>query len=277
MKRMALPPNATTGQRISRVVLYAVTALVCLFLVLPILAIVPLSFSAGSFLHYPLPGLSTRWYAEFFTSQFWLPAIWNSLVVGIAATVLASALGTLAAIGLWRTRFPGRAAAIAFIASPMVVPEVVAAVGIYFAFAPAGLTNSYTGLILAHTALATPFVVITVLATLTGFDPTLLRAAGSLGASPVTAFFRVMLPLIMPGVVSGALFAFAISFDDVIMALFLAGPGQRTLPRQMFSGINENISLTITAAATLLILTSVALMACVELLRRRAARLRGEA
>ncbi|HEX6979023.1 MAG TPA: ABC transporter permease [Alphaproteobacteria bacterium] len=274
---MALPPNATTGERISRTVLHAVTALVCLFLVLPILAIVPLSFSAGSFLHYPLPGLSTRWYAEFFTSQFWLPAVWNSLVVGVAATVLASALGTLAAIGLWRARFRGRAAVIALIASPMVVPEVIAAVGIYFAFAPAGLTNSYTGLILAHTALATPFVVVTVLATLTGFDPTLLRAAGSLGASPVTAFFRVMLPLIMPGVVSGALFAFAISFDDVIMALFLAGPGQRTLPRQMFSGINENISLTITAAATLLILTSIVLMGCVELLRRRAARLRGEA
>lgn len=271
----ALPPTATPGERATHIGLRVFAVFVCLFLVAPILAIVPLSFSSGSFLHYPLPGLSLRWYQDFFTSQFWLPAVWNTVFVASCATLLAMALGTLAAIGLWRTQFLGRRLAMAIIIAPMVVPEIVMAVGIYFAFAPAGLTNSFLGLILAHTALATPFVVITVLATLAGFDRTLMRAASSLGAGPVTSFRRVMLPLILPGLVSGGVFAFAVSFDDVILVLFIGGPGQRTLPRQMFSGINDSISLSITAAATLLIVVSVALMACVELLRRRSERLAG--
>jgi putative spermidine/putrescine transport system permease protein len=271
----ALPPTATTGERMAHVALRVFAGLVCVFLVAPILAIVPLSFSSGSFLHYPLPGLSLRWYAEFFESSFWLPALWNSLFIGAIATVLATVLGTVAAIGLWRMKFWGHRVALAIIAAPMIVPEIIMAVGMYFAFAPLGLTNAYSGIILAHTALAAPFVVITVLATLSGFDRTLIRAAANLGANPVVAFFRVMLPLILPGLVSGAVFAFAVSFDEVIVVLIMGGPGQRTLPRQMFSGINDNISLTITAAATLLIALSVALMVCVELLRRRSERLAG--
>jgi putative spermidine/putrescine transport system permease protein len=273
---MSLPPSATTGERIAHVALRVFAALVCLFLVAPIAAIVPLSFSAGSFLHYPLPGFSLRWYAEFFSSQFWLPSLWNSLFVGSVSTLLAMVLGTAAAIGLWRTRFFGHSAVLAIIAAPMIVPPIVMAVGMYFAFAPLGLTNAFSGIILAHTALAAPFVVITVLATLSGFDRTLIRAAANLGANPVVAFFRVMLPLILPGIVSGGVFAFAVSFDEVIAVLILGGPGQRTLPRQMFSGINENISLTITAAATLLIVMSVTLMVCVEMLRRRSERLAGK-
>ena len=271
----ALPPSATAGERIAQVGLRVFAALVCVFLVAPILAIVPLSFSSGSFLHYPLPGFSLRWYAEFFSSQFWLPALWNSVLIGAVATALATVLGTVAALGLWRVKFWGQPVAMAIIAAPMIVPEIIMAVGIYFAFAPLGLTNSFSGIILAHTALAVPFVVITVLATLSGFDRTLIRAAANLGANPVVTFFRVVLPLILPGLVSGAVFAFAVSFDDVILVLFLGGPGQRTLPRQMFSGINDNISLTITAAATVLIVISIALMACVELLRRRSERLAG--
>jgi putative spermidine/putrescine transport system permease protein len=267
-------PYATPGQRLAHAALRLFTGLVLLFLVVPILAIVPLSFSAGSFLHYPLPGLSLRWYGEFFTSSFWLPSLWNSLIVAGGATTLATALGTLAALGLWRARFPGRGVVMAVLISPMVVPVIIVAVGVYFAFAPLGLTNSYLGLIAAHTALAAPFVVVTVFATLSGFDVTLLRAAASLGANPVVAFRRVTLPLILPGVVSGALFAFATSFDEVVVALFVAGPGQRTLPRQMFSGINDNISLTITAAAVLLVGLSIVLMLAVEALRRRAERLR---
>jgi putative spermidine/putrescine transport system permease protein len=275
MRPSALPPTATTGERVVHIALRGFAVLACIFLVAPILAIVPLSFSAGGFLHYPLPGLSLRWYAEFFSSQFWLPALWNSIIVAVSATALATLLGTVAALGLWRSPFWGHRAVLAVIVAPMVVPQIITAVGVYFAFAPIGLVNTYAGLILAHTALAVPFVVITVLATLSGFDRTLVRAAASLGAGPLTAFRRVTLPLILPGLVSGAVFAFAVSFDEVIVALFLAGPEQRTLPRQMFSGINDSISLTITAAATLLIVVSVLLMACVELLRRRSARLAG--
>ncbi len=159
---------------------------------------------------------------------------------------------------------------LAVLISPMVVPVVIVAVGAYFAFAPLHLTDGFTGLILVHTALGAPFVVITVLATLSGFDRNLLRAAATCGANPLAAFRRVMLPIILPGVASGAVFAFATSFDEVVVVLLMGGPEQRTLPRQMFAGINDNISLTITAAATLLIAISTLLMASVAALRRRA-------
>lgn len=264
----------TAGQRIAGIGLGTLTALVLLFLVAPIIVIVPLSFSSGSFFFYPLPGVSLRWYRDFFTSTFWLPSVWNSLIVGSSATLLATILGTLASLGIWRTRFPGQGLVLAILISPMVVPVIITAVGVYFAFAPLGLTDGYAGLILAHTALAVPFVVVTVLATLSGFDRTLIRAAESLGASPLTTFRRVMLPLIFPGVASGAVFAFAASFDEVVVALLMAGPGQRTLPRQMFAGINDNISLTIAAAATMLIGISLVLMVAVGWLRRRSDRLR---
>ena len=264
----------TAGQRLAHAALAVTTVAILAFLVAPILIIVPLSFSSGSFFYYPLPGLSLRWYQDFFTSSFWLPSLWNSLLVGTAATVLATALGTLAALGLWRARFPGQALLLALLISPMVVPVIIVAVGVYFAFAPVGLTDGYAGLILAHTTLAAPFVVVTVLATLSGFDRALLRAASSLGAPPLASFRRVMLPLILPGIASGAVFAFAASFDEVVVALLIAGPGQRTLPRQMFAGINDNISLTIAAAATMLIAISLVFMVFVGWLQRRGARLR---
>jgi putative spermidine/putrescine transport system permease protein len=260
----------TLGQKLAATVHAVVAYAVLVFLVAPIAVIVPLSFSSGSFFHYPLPGFSLRWYEDFFTSPFWLQALKNSLFLGSISASLATALGTLAAIGLWRSRFALRGAILAVLISPMVVPVVIVAVGAYFAFAPLHLTDGFTGLILVHTALGAPFVVITVLATLSGFDPNLLRAAAICGANPVVAFFRVMLPAILPGVASGAVFAFATSFDEVVVVLLMGGPGQRTLPRQMFAGINDSISLTITAAATLLVAFSIVLMASVAALKRRA-------
>ena len=237
--------------------------------------IVPLSFSSGTFLTFPLPGLSLRWYQEFFTSAPWRLSLRNSLIVASATTLLATTLGTLAALGLSRARLPGQSLLMALIVSPMVVPLVIVAVGVYFAYAPLGLTSSLLGLTLAHTALAAPFVVITVSATLQGFDHNQARAGASLGASPTVVFFRIVLPLILPGVISGALFAFVTSFDEVVVALFVTGPAERTLPRQMFNGIRENISPVIAAAATLVILLSVLLLTALELLRRRNERLRG--
>jgi putative spermidine/putrescine transport system permease protein len=272
---MSLPPYASPPERIWHVTLWAIAVLVLGFLILPILVIVPLSFNSGSFLSFPMPGLSLRWYHELLGSERWLSSLRNSVVVACAATVLATVLGTLAALGLQRARFPGSSVVLALLISPMVVPLVIVAVGVYFFYAPFGLTGSLVGLTLAHTALASPFVVITVSATLQGFDTNLSRAAASLGAGPATAFFRITLPLILPGVVSGALFAFVTSFDEVVVALFLTGPQERTLPRQMFDGIRENISPVIAAAATLLIVLSIALMTVMEALRRRGERLRG--
>jgi putative spermidine/putrescine transport system permease protein len=270
-----LPAYANLADRARHYGLWAITLAVLGFLILPILIIVPLSFSSGSFLTFPLPGVSLSWYQEFFTSATWQLSLRNSLIVASATTVVATGLGTLAALGLTRARLPGQTLLMGLIVSPMVVPLVIVAVGVYFAYAPFGLTSSLLGLTLVHIALAVPFVVITVSATLQGFDPNHVRAGASLGASPVVVFLRIILPLILPGVVSGALFAFVTSFDEVVVALFLTGPAERTLPRQMFNGMRENISPVITAAASLLILLSIVLLTTVELLRRRNERLRG--
>lgn len=248
--------------------------LVLLFLVLPILVIVPLSFNSGTFLIYPMQGFSMRWYEDFFGSAGWMRALKNSMIIAPAATVLAMVLGTLAAIGLTRSEFRGKALVMSLLISPMVVPVVIVGVASYLFFAPLGLANGYLSLIVVHAVLGVPFVIITVSATLQGFNYNLVRAAASLGASPITAFRRVTLPLIAPGVISGALFAFATSFDEVVVTLFLAGPEQVTLPRQMFSGIRENLSPTIAAAATLLIGFSILLLLTLEWLRGRSEKLR---
>ena len=245
------------------------------FLVVPILVIVPLSFNEGSFLSYPLSGFSLRWYQEFLGSQEWMRALRNSLIIAPAATLLATALGTLAAVGLARGEFRGKGLVMAVLISPMFAPVVIIAVALYFFFAQLNLLNSYLGLVLAHAALGVPFVVITVAATLQGYDRNFSRAAASLGAPPLLAFRKVMLPLIAPGVISGALFAFATSFDEVVVTLFLASPAQRTLPMQMFGGIRENLNPTIAAAATLMVGASAVLLLLMEWLRRRNEKLRG--
>jgi putative spermidine/putrescine transport system permease protein len=256
----------------ARAALWTAGVLVAVFLLAPILAILPLSFSAGSFLFYPLPGLSLRWYADFFASDFWLPALWNSLVIGVAAAGLATLLGTPAAFGLWRMTGAFRAVALGVVLAPMVVPVIVVAVALLLAFGPIGLVATHAGLIIAHAALGVPFVVVTVLASLEGFDPVQLRAAAACGAGPLRAFFRICLPQIAPGVAAGAVFAFATSLDEVVVALFIAGPAQRTLPRQMFAGLNDQISLTTAAAAALLVLFSVLLVATVAWLQVRGRR-----
>lgn len=249
-------------------------AAVFVFLVAPILVIVPLSFNAGTFFTYPLAGVSLQWYREFLTGVQWQRAVENSLIVAVGATAVATSLGTLAALGLHRVRLPFRQAIVAVLLSPMVVPVIITAVGMFYFYARIGIANTLSGLIVAHAALGIPFVFVTVGAVLSTLDDNLVRAAASLGAGPVRVFRAVVLPLILPGVVSGALFAFVTSWDDVVVAIFLAGPRQHTLPRQMWSGIREFISPTLLAVATLLIVLSISLMLVVELLRRKGERLR---
>ena len=242
---------------------------VLVFLLLPILVIIPLSFSESSFLVYPIPGWSLKWYRNLFESAEWARAAKNSFIIAPAATVLATVLGTLAAVGLARTDFPFKGLLMSLLIAPMVVPIVVVGVSTYLFFAPLGMADSYISLIIVHAALGAPFVLTTVLATLQGFNQNLVRASLSLGENPLRTFFRVTLPVIAPGVVSGALFAFATSFDEVVVVLFLAGPEQLTLPRQMFNGIRENISPTIAAVATLLIIFTTSLLLALEWLRGR--------
>jgi putative spermidine/putrescine transport system permease protein len=272
---MPLPAYATSGQRVSYYGLRIFCALVFFFLIAPIVVIVPLSFNSEMFFSFPMPGFSLRWYSEFFNGLQWQLSLKNSLIVGISATLLATFLGTLASLGLARARIPFKGLILAVLISPIVVPIVVTAVGAFYFYAKIGLASTLPGLILAHTALGVPFVVITVSATLAGFDQNLIRAGESLGADPVRVFFKITLPLILPGVISGALFAFVTSWDEVVVALFLAGPEQHTLPRRMWSGIRELISPTILAVATLLVAVSIVLMTAIELLRRRSERLHG--
>lgn len=267
----AFPLYSTFADKLGWWLLRIACVVVLVFLLAPILAIVPLSFSDSSFLAYPVPGWSLRWYQNLFESTEWTRATRNSFIVAPAATLIATVLGTLAAVGLSRTDFPGKGLLMAVLIAPMVVPIIVVGVATYLYFAPLGLADSYLGLIVVHAALGAPFVLTTVLATLSNFNHNLVRASLSLGETPLRTFFRITLPVIAPGVISGALFAFATSFDEVVVTLFLAGAEQATLPRQMFTGIRENISPTIAAVATLLILFTTSLLLVLEWLRGRRA------
>ncbi|KQT87472.1 ABC transporter permease [Aurantimonas sp. Leaf443] len=248
-------------------VLFGAAAVV--FLLLPLVAILPLAFTSGIFLNYPIPAFSTRWFGELAAADVWRLSIVNSLVIGLGATMLSVVLGTLAALGLRNGLIPFPNVMRTFFLLPMVVPAVVLGVGLQISLVRLGLAGGYAGVILAHAVLCVPFVVISVSTALQAIDRRVERAAASLGASPVTVFRRVTFPLALPGIVTGAVFAFATSLDEVVLTLFVAGPNQRTLARQMFSSIRENISPAIAAAAFLLIVGTLLLAALVGLMNRR--------
>ena len=282
---MELPPYASLGQRIWHYAFLTICGLIFFFLttaIAPILTIIPLSFNAEDFFTFT-PGMlafdaeaySLKHYRDFFTNPDWQQALSNSVRIAPAATLLSVALGTLAAIGLSQSHVPFRRAIMAILISPMIVPLIISAAGMYFFYSRVGLQGTYVGVVLAHAALGVPFVIITVTATLVGFDRSLTRASASLGAGPVRTFFKVQMPLILPGVISGGLFAFITSFDEVVVVLFVGSASQKTLPWQMFIGLREQISPTILAVATILVALSIVLLALVEVLRRRSERLRG--
>ncbi|GAB2888024.1 ABC transporter permease [Paralcaligenes sp. KSB-10] len=270
IRSLKFPPYTSRVERAWHYGHRLICLLILVFLLLPILVMIPLSFSDSTLLLYPIQSFSFKWYSALFHSDDWIRAAKNSFIVAPSATLIATVLGTLAAAGLHRIEFHGKGLLMAVLISPMIVPLVVVGVGIYLFFAPYGLVNNYSGLILAHAALGAPFVLTTVTATLQGFNDNLIRASYSLGANPLRTFFKITLPIIAPGVIAGALFAFATSFDEIVVTLFLAGPEQATLPRQMFTGIRENISPIIAAVATILIIFSTALLLTLEWLRGRA-------
>ena len=279
---MALPAYASPLERVWHYTYLTICALIFFFLIAPIVVVIPLSFNAVPFftfteemLTFDPAGYSLKWYEDFFTNLNWQGAVKNSLIIAVFATLISTTLGTVAALGLSRPEMPNKSVIMGILISPMIVPLIISAAGMYFFYSKIGLSSTHLGVILAHAALGTPFVVITVTATLVGFDHSLIRAAATLGASPQLTFFRIIVPLILPGVISGALFAFITSFDEVVVILFVGSYEQRTIPWQMFSGIREQISPTILAVATLLVAVSILLLTAVELLRRRGERLRG--
>ena len=279
---MAFPPHTGIGGKIGHYSYIIFCGFVFLFLIAPILVIIPLSFNAEPYFTFTegmislkSDAYSTRWYADIAKNPQWAFSAVNSIIVAVCSTLLATFLGTLAALGLSQSHMPYKSAVMGVLISPMIVPLIISAAGMFFFYSNIGLAQTLPGLILAHAVLGTPFVVITVTATLTGFDNSLTRASQSLGADSRRTFFKVQMPLILPGVISGALFAFITSFDEVVIVFFLAGFEQRTIPRQMWAGIREQISPTILAVATILVLVSILLLTTVELLRRRSEKLRG--
>ncbi len=290
---MSLPIYATFGQRVWYYAFRVICGLIFIFLITPILVVIPLSFNAENFftftpemLSFDPEGYSLKHYRDFFSNNEWQRSFKNSLIIAPIATVISVTLGTLAAIGLSQSHVPFRRAIMAILISPMIVPLIISATGMFFFYSKIGnfMENSigldknlvgYIKVVLAHAVLGIPFVIITVTATLVGFDRSLTRAAANMGANPVTTFFKVQMPLILPGVISGGLFAFITSFDEVVVVLFVGSASQKTLPWQMFTGLREQISPTILAVATILVGISILLLTTVELLRRRSERLRG--
>ena len=281
---MALPNHTPWNYRILHYTYLFFCGLVFFFLIAPLFVILPLSFNAEQYIHFSAKmlaldpeGFSLRWYEDMIygTKNHWGLATKNSLIIAFFATIGSTLLGTVAALGLSSRHMPYKAAFMALLISPMIVPLIISGTAIFFFMAKVGLAATHTGIIIAHIILVTPFVVITVTATLTGFDHSVTRAAASLGSNPVHTFRKITLPLIMPGVISGALFAFVTSFDEVIVVLFLAGLENTTIPIQMWVGLREQLSPTILAVATCLIVMSTLILVSAELLRRRSDRLRG--
>jgi putative spermidine/putrescine transport system permease protein len=243
--------------------------LTLLFLLLPVLVIVPLSFSSRRYLEFPPQGFSFQWYASFFSNHTWTAATWASFKIAFLVTALSTTLGTLASFFFVRARCRWKNLAYSFALSPMIVPAIVVAIAFYFFFAKLKLIGSLAGMVLAHSVLAVPYVIVIVTATLQGFDVNLERAAMSLGANRLKTFFKVTFPLVRPGILSGALFAFLTSFDEVIIAIFISGTTTGTLPKKMWESITMETDPTLTAIATMLIVLTVAVLCLIELLRRR--------
>ena len=281
---MALTNQTPLIYRIWHYTYLTFCGLVFFFLIAPLFVILPLSFNAEQYIHFSAKmlaldpeGFSLRWYEDMIygTKNPWGLATKNSLIIAFFATIGSTILGTVAALGLSSRHMPYKAAFMALLISPMIVPLIISGTAIFFFMAKVGLAATHTGIILSHIILGTPFVVITVTATLSGFDHSVTRAAASLGSNPVNTFMKITLPLIMPGVISGALFAFVTSFDEVVVVLFLAGLENTTIPIQMWVGLREQLSPTIMAVATCLIVMSTLILVTAELLRRRSERLRG--
>ena len=296
--RAKLLPYLTPSQVLWHYTFRMICGAIFFFLISPIIVVMPLSFNAQDFFTFTEKmlaldpeGYSLKHYADFLGIRYdsngeWIRSFWNSLIIAPLATMISVSLGTLAAIGLSQSHVPAKRAIMAILISPMIVPLIISATGMFFFYAKmgnflegtVGLDKDFVGyikVVLAHAVLGIPFVIITVTATLVGFDRSLTRAAASMGAGPVTTFFRIQMPLILPGVISGGLFAFITSFDEVVVVMFIGSASQKTLPWQMFLGLREQISPTILAVATILVALSIALLATLEILRRHSERLRG--
>lgn len=264
---MTSAPRRTDGWSIARA---TVCALVGIYLVAPLVIVLIISFSSAQFLTFPPPGLSLRWYQNLFGNPVWFDSLVTSIKIMVPSAILATILGTAAAYGLARSRLPFAGLVSGFILAPIVVPVIVAAAAIFAAFRAFGLYGTLAGLILAHTVLTLPFVFATVRAALETVDPRLEAAAATLGAPPAVAFRRIVLPLIAPAVMSGLLFAMVVSFDELVVSLFISTPLVRPVAVQMWSNVRGDVDPTIAAVASVLLAFSLAALLVDAVARRRA-------
>lgn len=267
----------TTGTKVAWYAYKTFCILIFAFLILPILAVVPLSFSALPFFAYTPEMLrlepsafSTQWYKQVLFGTEWRAAFFNTMEIGLWSTVMATAIGTLAALGLERSTFRGREVLSAIFLLPIFAPTIVLATGLYFLYAELGLLNTKLGIILAHATISAPFVMLSVRASLSMIDSRLMRAAANLGAGPVFAFRSVTLPLAMPGIIGGAILAFATSFDELVIVLFVGGVETTTIPRQMWTGVREDLSPRVLAVSSLMAALAIGTLILTQLLRRSA-------
>ncbi|WP_022891139.1 ABC transporter permease [Agromyces subbeticus] len=244
------------------------TVLIVVLLLLPSLVVIPMSFSPSEILTFPPTGFSMKWYENFIEDPQWTKAIGNSFAVALVTSVFAALIGTPAGIALGFRRWRGQGIVLALLVSPVIVPPMVIAVGMYVTYAQFDLTG-FWGLVAAHTMLVTPFVVVTVIASVSQINPAAADAARSLGAAPFTVITRILLPLALPGIISGMLFAFVTSWDEVVVALYLTDPGFKTLPVVMWDQLRERVDPTVAAIATILLLITILIMIVVLLRGRR--------
>lgn len=263
------PATSTQITHLQRLWLYGLVGLVIAFLIIPCLIVVPMSFSDSQYLEFPPRVWSLRWYEAYFFSSEWRQSTWVSLKVGTATTVLATILGTLASYGLHKSANPFKPIIRGMLMLPMMVPLIFVAIGVFFVYARLGLNNTIPGLVLAHTTLAIPFVMIAVGNGLSGFDMNLERAARGLGASPIRAFLTVTLPQIRISVLSGMLFAFVTSFDEVVVSIFVSSGANSTLTKRMFANIRDQVDPTVAAISSILVVLSIVVLIAGQFMQRR--------
>ena len=243
-----------------RIALYALVGLILVFLILPSVLVVPMSFSPTDFLQFPPTGFSTRWYVAYLSDSGWIDATWFSVQIAVLVTIASVVIGTMASIALVRGDVPGQDAVGAILLAPLIVPHVIVAIAVYFQFAPLGLVGTRLGFLLIHTALAVPYVVLVVTAALQRLPPSYEMAALNLGASRLRSFQKITLPLITPAIAAGAVFAFLASFDETVVSFFISGVENKTITRKLMEDIEFNLSPLIAAASTIFVVATVLLM-----------------
>jgi ABC-type spermidine/putrescine transport system permease subunit II len=270
--RLRSTTNVTAGSRLGRAALYALVTAVLVYLGLPSLILIPVSFNPTTVIEFPPRGFTTHWYQRYAELPGWLDATWTSVVVATFTALLSLILGTLSAHALRQPMLAGRRIIKSFALLPLIVPSLITAIAIYKLFSDLDLSGTVIGFVIAHSVLALPFVITIMSASFAGIDPKVEAAARVLGANRFASLYRITLPLVLPGLVTSALLSFLVSFDELMVALFLSDPFVSTLPKKLWDGIQMEIDPTLAAVSTIFTAVSLAILIIVALVRMQLGR-----